>query len=256
MKLKSILLRCTAFALFVIIGYSAYQLWGINRNYAQEAEMHSRVQQYSPMLQVSASSASNAPDDKSDDELVIANQSIIDLQAKYPDVVGWLTIPNTQIDHPFAQSNDSDHYLHTDLDQNWSQAGTIFMDYRNSKNFSDFNTIIFGHNMRNGSMFGTMQNFGDKSFFDSNATGTIFLANKTYEIEIMAFVVVRPDDAVIYNPNILTESDRAAFLDYVKNTARHYRDVGVTSKGRIITLSTCSYEFNDARMVVIGRILS
>ena len=255
MKLKSILLRGIAFVLAAVISYSAYQLWGINRNYIQEAEMHSRVQQYSPMLQVSAYSAPNILNNEPDGDSAVVNQSIMDLQAKYPDVAGWLTVLGTQIDHLFVQGDDNDYYLHIDLDRNWSQAGTIFMDYCNAKDFSDFNTIIFGHNMRNGSMFGTLQKFNDKSFFDSSTTGTIFLANKTYEIEFIAFAVVRSDDAVIYNPNILTELDRAAFLGYVRNIARRYRDVGVTTEDRIITLSTCNYEFNDARMVLVGRIL-
>jgi sortase B len=251
LKLKPFLLRGIALVLIAVISYSAYQLWGINRNYAQEAEMHSRIQQYSPVLRASSSSDSHVPDE----EPVIVNQSIIDLQARYPDVVGWLTIPNTQIDYPFVRGNDNDYYLHLDLDQNWSSSGTIFMDYRNSKDFSDFNTIIFGHNMRNGSMFGTLQNFNDQNFFDTNRTGTIFLANKTYEVEFIAFAVVKLDDAIVYNPNISTETDKITFLDHVKNIARHYRDVDITANDRIITLSTCNYEFNDARMVLIGRIL-
>ena len=188
--------------------------------------------------------------------LRLVNQSIVDMQIKYSDAVGWLTIPNTLIDYPFVQANDNNHYLHTDLDQRWSQAGTIFMDYRNSNDFSDFNTIIFGHNMKNGSMFGSMQKFDNPGFFDSNKTGTIFLADMTYELEIIAFAVIKPDDTGIYNPYITTEADRIAFLDYVKSVARHYRYADITPDDRFITLSTCNYEFNDARMVIIARIVA
>ena len=256
MKLKLILLRGTAFVLAAVIGYSGYQLWDINRSYAQEAEMHSRLLLYRPPMEpaLPVSMPVYSMDSASYTESVL-NQSIVDLQTRHPSVVGWLTIPGTQIDYPFVQGNDNEYYLHMDLDQNWSLAGTIFMDYRNSKDFSDFNTIIFGHNMRNGSMFGTLQNFNDQNFFDNNRTGIIFLADKTYEIEIMAFAVIKPDDGVIYNPNIMIEADKITFLDYVRSTARHYRDVGVTTDDRIITLSTCNYEFDDARMVVIGKVL-
>ena len=252
MKLKTILLRGMALMLVAVIGYSGYQLWGIHSNNVQEAQMHKRMLQHRPVLQTSLLSVSRAEPAKFTESIV--NQGIVDLQSLYPDVIGWLTIPNTRIDYPFAQGDDNDHYLHMDLDRNWSQAGTIFMDYRNSKDFSDFNNIIFGHNMRNGSMFGTLRNFNDQHFFDTNKTGTIFLANKTYEIEIMAFAVIKPDDAIIYNPYIETEEDKTIFLDYVKNMARYHRDIGITAKDRIITLSTCNYEFNDARMVVIGRL--
>jgi len=239
----------TALVLSVVIGYSGYQLWNINQKYAQEAEMHSRLMPYRPTPQVplafGSSGSSDAP---------IINQSIIDLQAKYPDAVGWLTIPNTKIDHSFVQGDNNDYYLHLDLDKSQSPAGTIFMDYRNSKDFSDFNTIIFGHNMRNGSMFGTLQNFNDQNFFDANKIGIIFLAGKTYEIEFIAFAAIQPNDAIIYNPHIATEEDKAAFLSHTKSIARYYRHIDITTNDRVITLSTCNYEFNNARMVLIGRI--
>ena len=255
---KRIILRCIGVVLIAVIGYSGYQLWSINQNYAQEAEMHSRMLQYRPAAQATMQHvpiSSTVHINPAEAVEPVLSQSIVDLQVSYPDVTGWLTVPGTQIDYPFVQGNDNEHYLHRDLDQNWSQAGTIFMDYRNSNDFSDFNTIIFGHNMRNGSMFGTLKNFNDQDFFDANKAGTIFLANETYEIEIMAFAVIKPDDAVIYNSNIITERDKVAFLDYVKSTARYYRDIGATANDRIVTLSTCNYEFDDARMVVIGRIL-
>jgi len=261
LKLR-LLLRCGVLVLAAVISYSGYQLWSINQEYAREAEMHSRLLQYRPQPQtVHVTSASHTPplefaELPEQPAGPAVNQSFINLQAMYPDVVGWLTIPNTQIDYPFAQSHDNDFYLRRDLDQNAAQAGTIFMDYRNSSSFSDFNTVIFGHNMKNGSMFGTLKDFNDQTFFDNNRTGIIFLADETYEIEFMAFSVIKPDDPVIYNPNIVSEADKLNFLEYVRNTARYYKAIGATATDRIVTLSTCSYEFNDARMVLIGKLIN
>jgi len=249
LKARRIVFRSITFVLAVIIIYSAYQLWDINRGYAQAEQLHRRLLEHMPTPQTSASSAS------SDSYAALAvNQSIIDLQEKYPDAIGWLTIPNTLINYPFVQGNDNDYYLHLDLDKNQSKAGTIFMDYRNSEDLSDFNNIIFGHNMRNGSMFGTLQNFNDQDFFDNNRTGTIFLANKTYEIVFMAYAVIKPNDIVIYSTMQTADADKLSFFEYVKSIARYYRDIEVTEGSRIVTLSTCSYEFNNARMVLIGKI--
>ena len=242
MRAKRFLLLSVVLMLLATIGYSSYQLWDIKQNYAQEAQMHSRLLHFRPSLQVHSAASQE-------------NQSILDLQAAFPSVVGWLTIPNTRIDYPFAQGNDNAHYLHSDLDQNWSSAGTIFMDYRNRHDFSDFNTILFGHHMRNGSMLATLQHFNDRAFFEANATGTIFLNNKTYEIQFMAFAVVAANDAVLYNPHISTDANKVLFLEHVRGIARHYRDVDVTTNARIITLSTCNYEFNDARMVLVGQLV-
>ena len=260
-----------ALALVAVIGYSGNQLWEIHQNNVQEAEIHNRLLQYRPTQQTVPSA--DTPIDGSTDRLADGstdepthdaeantefaphvNQSIVDLQEAISDVVGWLTVPNTQIDYPFAQGIDNSTYLHMDLDQRWSAAGTIFLDYRNSREFTDFNTILYGHHMRNGSMFGTLQQFNERAFFEANSTGTLFLADKTYEIEFIAFAVIQPDDAVVYNHTSTTEEGRVAFLEHIKTTARYYRDIDVTEHDQIITLSTCNYEFHNARMVLIGRL--
>ncbi|MCL2562612.1 MAG: class B sortase [Oscillospiraceae bacterium] len=253
--MKRLLILLSVFALLGVIGYSGYRLQDINQNTAQEAELHRWLMQFHPMLQASPSDepapallAERAP-------VPQVNQSILDLQAEFPDAVGWLTIPNTEVDYPFVQGTDNDYYLRRDLHQQRASAGTVFMDYRNNSGFSDFHTLIYGHHMRSGSMFAALQKFDDQAFFEANPTGTIFLTNATYEIEFMAFAVIRPNDAMIYDPLITTAEDKIAFLGYVRDIARHYRDIGTAENDRIVTLSTCNYEFNNARMVLIGRIV-
>ena len=256
MKLVKVVFFVFACALLTVIGYSGYQLWGINQIDVQEAEMHSRLMPYRPMMSLSMpAEPTSAPNPGAVPSAPRVNQSIVEMQDAYPDAIGWLTVPNTKIDYPFAQGGDNAHYLHLDLDQQWAAAGTIFMDFRNSQDFSDFNTILFGHHMRNGSMFGTLQAFNNQAFFEENQTGTIFLADQTYAIEFIAFAVIEPNDAVIYDPMVTTGADRAAFLDHVKNIARYYRDVDATASDRFVTLSTCNYEFYDARMVLIGKLV-
>ncbi|MCL2427460.1 MAG: class B sortase [Oscillospiraceae bacterium] len=247
-------------ALFGVIAYSSYQLIDINRSTAQETELHNRLIQYRTAPQQLAS------DTQLGDSIVelsmsteiepvpFVDQSILNLQASFQDVVGWIEIPNTRVYYPFAQGDDNDHYLYYDLEQNRSAAGTIFMDYRNSDEFTDFNTIIHGHHMRSGSMFATLQQFNNQAFFDNNDSATIYLLNATYQIEFMAFAVIQPDDMIIYNPMITSAADKIEFLDYVRNIARYYRDIGVMANNRIVTLSTCNYEFSNARMVLIGRL--
>jgi len=246
LKIKITLLVSAILVLVAVIIYSGYQLYLIHQTNTQIAEMRDRLQAYRPTIQTMQAQQALPYRDLPN---AVINQSIIDLQAKYPDVVGWLTIPDTLVDYPFVQATDNDYYLRRDLDGNSSQAGTLFMDYRNSQDFSDFNTPVFGHNMRNGSMFGTLQDI------DLDNIGIIFLANAIYEIEFFAFAVIRPNDTIIYNPNIFTEAARTAFLDHIKSVARYFRDIGATPNDNFVVLSTCSYEFNNARMVLIGRVI-
>jgi len=244
MKLKRVLFLCAVFGLAAMIVYSGHRLWDINQDYAAEAAFHNQVLQYKPALQTALEDGGPS-----------VNPSIADLRAKYPDVVGWLTIPGTAIDYPFAQSTDNDYYLHRDLDGKSLTAGTLFMDFRDQADFTGFNTVIYGHDMKNGSMFGTLQQYSDQAFANTKTTGTISLADKTFAIEFFAFVVVRPDDAEIYDPMISQAQDRDAFLDYVKTTARHYRDIDLTVNDHFVTLSTCTYEFSNARMVLVGKLV-
>ena len=257
------LLLVVACASFAVIGFSGYQLWSIHLDNAQESQLHNRLMQYRPQMHqpifeehsAHETSSDVAPNGSTDDifRTSIANKSVAELQAAHLDAVGWLTIPNTKIDYPFAQGDDNDTYLHLDLEQRLSKAGTLFIDYRNSRELTDFNTIIYGHHMRNGSMFGTLQRFNDLTFFETTSAGTLFLADKTYEIELFAFMVIPPNDLVIYSP-VTTTGDAAVFLDYVKSAARYYRDIDIMANDRLLTLSTCNYEFDDARMVLIGRL--
>ena len=228
--MKNTIRAFLALCLLSVMLYSGYRLWLVQADYKQEAGLHSEVMEYKPR----------------EDEP--ANQSVIDLRAKYPDVVGWLTVPGTNIDYPFVQAGDNDYYLRRDLNGEYAKAGTLFLDCRCRPDFTSRNTIIYGHHMKNGSMFGTLKAFADKDFFDVNRCGTIYLPYETLALEFFAYLVVQSDDRTIYSP-----APGGDYLDYVKQNARNYRDVGLTEGDRIVTLSTCAYEFDGARMVLLAR---
>jgi len=180
-------------------------------------------------------------------ENVIVNQIIVDMQNEVnSDVVGWLTIPETNIDYPVVIAEDNDFYINRDIYGTPAKAGSIFIDSRCAPDFTGYNTVIYGHNMKNRSMFGDIRKFADPGFFDSNASGTLFVKNNTYTLEIFAYMVVRADDKLVYDPS----ADRDELGEYVKKNARRYREPQYT--GNIVTLSTCAYEFDGARMVLLA----
>ena len=229
--MKKNVLRLLALCFAVLLAYSGYRVWGIGANYRDEAEMHGAVLEFKP-----------EPDSTD-------GQGLTDLRAKYPDAVGWLTVPDTGIDYPFVWYGDNDHYLRRDLNGEHATAGTLFMDFRCKRDFSSGNTIIYGHNMKNGSMFGTLKSFADKAFFDGAPTGTICLPHRTITLEFFAYLIVKSND-----PEIYSADPDGACLDYIRQNARQYRDIGVTAGDRIVTLSTCSREFDDARGVLVARV--
>lgn len=199
------------------------------------------------------------------------NQSIIDLQNEVnPDIIGWLSIENTRIDYPVVLAADNDYYLRLNIHQEYAYAGSIFMDYRNGREFANFNTIIYGHNMKNGAMMGDLTKFHDPDFFYANESGFLFLVDRTYKINFFASLLVLPDDDLVYNTIDPNPAKKEEYWAYLKKKARCWRDLNLIEdkeeegnrqkseqkEWQIITLSTCSYEFNDARMVLIGSIVN
>ena len=228
--MKKAALRFLALALAALAAYSGWQIWLAYGDYRAEAEIHDAVMEFKPTA----------------DEII--NQSVIDLRAKYPDAVGWIIVPGTNIDYPFVQSKDNDYYLRRDLDGKYALASTLFMDYRCEKDFTSASTIIYGHHMKNGSMFGMLKRFADKAFFDKNEYGTIYLPYETITLEFFAYLVVKATDGEIY---CATPGD--GYLDYVRENARQWREISLTDEDKLVTLSTCAYEFDGARMVLLAK---
>lgn len=244
-KLRARLAIAASLALAVVMCASGYLLVRAEAQYKQENIYHQILLEYKP---------SAHPEPQAEAESV-TNVSLLELQTLYPDVVGWLTIPGTQVDYPFVLAEDNDKYLRADLDLNYLVSGTLFLDYRAAGDLSAFNSVIYGHYMKNGSMFGCIPGFRKGEVFEQYPAGTLQLPYANYELEVFASMLINRYDTNVYNCLQSTEEEKQAFLDYVKEHAAQYRDVGATTQDRFVTLSTCSYEFSDARSVVVCRLV-
>ena len=252
MKKSKRLARLLRWALTVvlmgIIGYCGLNIWTITSRYRQEAALHADLLMYKPLQ---AQPDDEPPAAASPGK---ANQGLTALRERNEDVVGWIVVPGTKIDYPFVQAADNAYYLDRDIDRQHSAAGTLFLDARNDAQLSDFNSFIYGHSMKNGSMFGSLGNYASKAFFDKHAVGTIHLDNDTYELEFFAHIIVTSQNAMIYAAHEMGSEWRREYFAYVAAHARNYRDIGLMTGDKIITLSSCAYEFDDARMVLLARL--
>ena len=172
------------------------------------------------------------------------NEGVIDLQLKYPDVVGWLAITGAQIDCPIAWRANYTPGFASNVDP--GLVGKLIMDYRCERDFTSRNTVLYDHT-KSGGMFDALKAFVDKDFFDKNPCGTIFLPRDNLTLEFFAYMVVKSTEKNIYSTGL--------DLEYVKQHARQYRDVELAGGDRFVTLSTCAYEFDGARMVLLARII-
>ena len=169
------------------------------------------------------------------------------------DVIAWIYSPNTEINYPVVQSYDNAHYLRMRLDGKYSVGGTIFSDYRNSSDFTDPNSIIYGHFMRNGTMFGSLQNYKAQEYYDEHPFMWLITFDKTYRLDIIAGFVTDADYE-IYNFN----KDASKLEEYVSNATKKSNfmsTVDLSSIERVITLSTCSHDYKNARYIIIGSLV-
>lgn len=170
------------------------------------------------------------------------------LTAKYPDVVGYIYSAYTGINYPIVQSSSNDYYLNHDLDGNENNNGSIFMEHLCSSDFSDQNTIIYGHNMKSGLMFAHLTNYKNQYYYDAHPYFYIYTPTQNYKLNLYAGFVCEHDDEVYALS--LSQSQLEAMA--AKST---FKSNTGTPTGKVVTLSTCSYEFDDARYVVVGELV-
>ncbi|MCL2352262.1 MAG: class B sortase [Firmicutes bacterium] len=245
--------RAAAVVLVCVIAGNAADICRIGRGNAAELAVRDRVSGYRPQPP-SAVAAADTARQKAQSPAAprrLSNPGVAALRDENPETVGWVTIPYTRIDYPVVQGPDNGFYLHRDIEKNDSFAGTVFMDYRSEADLSGRDTVIYGHNMKSGAMFHDLVKFDDPKFWDSVTTGWLYLPDATYRLDIFAYLVVGWDDPYIYGPSPGAWGD---FLSYVKNNARYYRDLGLEPNDRVVTLSTCSYQFDHARTTIIARL--
>lgn len=162
----------------------------------------------------------------------------------------WINVEGTNIDYPVVQGSDNSFYLNHDFNKNYLSSGSIFLDYRNDFE-NDSNSVIYGHHMRNSTMFGQIEKFKKEDFFNNNKEVTITTEDNTYKYEIFAIGVY--DAYYGYNDvSFESKNEFNEFLNRIMNNAMYTRDI-VTSSDKIITLSTCSYEYDDARVALFAK---
>lgn len=171
------------------------------------------------------------------------------LTAEYPDLVAWLYGPDTDINYPVVQAADNKYYLRRLPDGTGNSAGTIFMDYRNAADLSDGNTLLYGHNMRNGSMFGSLKKYRAQDYYEAHPVFYLLTPEGDYRAEIFAAFAISASGALfdLSDP----AASRAAVLRSATYSNNIQSDVKVEEGARIVTLSTCTYD-DSARYVVLA----
>lgn len=177
------------------------------------------------------------------------------LKAVNSQVVGWVQIPGTQVNYPVYQTTDNEHYLHTNAKGEWSIGGQIFMDYQNNPNgLVDQQTILYGHHMRNGSMFQYIGAMNDQNTFDKVETIWYVTPTQTYELEPVFTYHTDEDDEEVRQFNFASVDEFRAYLkDRLSRAVSSRPDAAevLSRADHVLTLFTCNYTDQYGRTMLI-----
>lgn len=179
----------------------------------------------------------------------LQNMDFAALREKNEDVLGWIVIPGTKLSYPLVQGEDNDYYLDHTWRKNYNSVGAIFMECKCSADFSDYNTIIYGHRMNNRSMFGILLNYKNQSYWEEHPRIYITDDNGSHVYEIFSAHEVELESP-IYWLGVTAQEHRQAFIDF--SVERSVIDTGIvpTVDDRFVTLSTCTGSGHATRWVV------
>lgn len=174
------------------------------------------------------------------------------------DVYAWIEIPDTQVDYPVLQSGTDNKYLDTNIDGTSGYPGCIYSNVCNSKDFDDYITVLYGHNMKSGEMFGSLHNFDDADFFQEFETYTVETEEARFTYRVYA--------AVNYNDKLIpayfdvkSVTGRDEFIESLepcrKNSITHFRDeMEISGEDKLLVLSVCIKGQDDRRFLIVSKL--
>lgn len=172
------------------------------------------------------------------------------------EVVGYIKVDNTRIDYPVVKGINNSYYLTHNLEKKYNVAGWIFADYHNKFDGTDKNIVIYGHKMKNGSMFGTLKDILNKSWYEKeNNKEIIFITDKyTYYYQVFSVYSIEPEDYYI-NTEFATEAEFSEFVKTIKSRSIFDFKLDVDSSDTVLTLSSCLDSYNKKRVVLHAKLM-
>ena len=232
---NNILTVIVSIVLLIIVMYAVYALWDNSTVYNAAKNVQEEMLKLKP-----------------DDEL-----SFEELLAINPDVCAWVSLDGTTIDHPILQGKTNLTYINADVYGDFALAGSIFLDTRSNRDFTDPYSLVYGHEMVQGRMFGDLPLYKEEDFFRENRTGELILPGESHSLEIYAVILTNSFDEMIFNPD-RHKNGLSDLIRYAEGNALYIHEEmtedlkqRADNDLRILSLTTCSSEFTDARTIVL-----
>ncbi|MDO4168827.1 MAG: class B sortase [Lachnospiraceae bacterium] len=238
-KIRKILM-CICVAVIVFSSFKLYQQW---------SEYHKGEKEYQNLKNYINENNKNS--DRENDDKEGVKVDFEKLKKINSQVIGWLYGKDTKINYPITQAEDNDYYLTHTFERKTNSSGCLFLDYNNMMNFKDDNSVIYGHHMKNGTMFAGLAEYKEQSYYNSHKTMLLLTPGRDYNVNIFAGYVTDEDDAA-WQLSFDSDDEKKEWISKVKQKSCFTSEITPKENDHILTMSTCSYEFDDARFVLFG----
>ena len=250
-KKSDVLLTIALIAAIVVFCYAAFNLYHIYTEYKKGTDEYNQIEEMAVTERDADSAEVAGPNAQLKPPIEVDFDK---LKSVNEDVVGWIYVDALpDISYPIVKGKDNQTYLHQTYEKNYNFAGTIFVDYENSGDFSDCNTLVYGHNMKNGSMFGHLKKFREADkLYNQDKYFWILTPERNYRYEIISAYTtgVNSDTYTLFKG---PGEEFEKYLETIKGYSEiQTDDTDLTIKDKIVTLSTCTGN-ESTRFVVQGK---
>jgi len=228
---------------FIVCGYKLYNIWS---EYNKNSKVYEETREFSP---------EQAASENGDIRYEFKAEDYNNLLAINSDFKGWISINDTGINYPVVKTDNNEFYLTHNFKKEENAGGAIFISSNNIAPFSDKNTIIHGHHMKDGSMFADLKKYKDENFVKSHP---IYISTKDKVLKYEVFTVfIEKADNGSYQNGFSSYEEYVSYINKLKTKSLFNIEVGkFIQEDKIITLSTCDYDVDDGRLLVCGRLVS
>ena len=237
-----------------VFAFAAYKLYTIQHEYKESERKYDSVATQFTTEQSKKPKATAAPQEEDVGPKSPVEVDFGPLLEQCPDIVGWIYSENTVINYPLVRGADNDYYLHRFIDGSYNGGGTIFMDFKNYGDFSDPNSIFYGHHMNDGSMFASLSKYREEGYYEEHPVLYINTPTQNYRVDVFAGYVCDADSDT-YRIGFDSDEDFLNYVERMRSQSDFSTDVEIQPGDHLVTLSTCSYEWYDARYVVQGKLV-
>lgn len=252
---KKIVLTILILIFLFTAAFAGIQVIREYRESKESADVYTDLEKFVDIPEVPVETEINQTDPSESGETQAPNNDpTIDFDALLSinsDCVGWIHIPDTGISYPVVQGSDNSHYLKHLFNGEWNSSGSIFLDCRVDASLSDRHSIIYGHHMKNGTMFSGLTKYKEQQYYEEHPTGLFITPECTYKIEFFAGYVAGVDEDA-WKVGFQADEDFEAWIEETKRKSWIESPLSPAVTDRVLTLSTCSYEFDNARFVLLG----